>query len=193
MHRYSVDRSTEIAIGQCTNWLLVLTIGVESAMEKDDKLSDLRALARLGRTAHQIELGQSLLVGRDFYGNPVEVDYAEARHWLELAHERGAYTATFLLGTIHEEGLGVAVDLPAAVDLYGQAAKFGSYYAKLRLARIYANERSAMHDAELAVAWYGKVLEETGVDDDEGHAEARDYLSGITHGKSSLGDHNVDK
>lgn len=95
-------------------------------------------LAEKGRTAYQIQLGQSYLTGRDFDGNDFPQDYSEAMRWLKRANDQGAFTATYLLGTMYEEGKGVPVDVPAAIELYEQSVERGAYLPCVNLARIYA-------------------------------------------------------
>lgn len=139
---------------------------------------ELLAKAARGLTPAQIELGHSCLTGK-LDGQPFPQDFVEARRWFESAHERGAFTATVLLGSMYEEGKGVAVDVPKAVELYEMAAKRGAYLPCLYLARIFAHGRGVPVSPEKAVAWYRKVLANEGSVDDMGEmAEARGYLEG---------------
>jgi TPR repeat protein len=43
------------------------------------------------------------------------IDFEKAIYWLKKAHAKGVRTATYLLGTIYEEGLGISVDVPRAI------------------------------------------------------------------------------
>lgn len=133
--------------------------------------------AEEGSTACQIQLGQSYLTGRDFDGNEFTQDYSEAIRWLERAHTQGAYTATYILGTMYEEGKGVQIDLKKAVELYELAVLRGAYLPCLNLARIYTSGKGVPPSRKIASEWYRKVLSFEGeVDDEEGLDEARRYL-----------------
>lgn len=137
---------------------------------------ELLAKATRGLTSAQIELGHSCLTGK-LDGQPFPQDFGEARRWFESAHERGAFTATVLLGSMYEEGKGVAVNALKAIELYETAAKRGAYFPCLYLARIFAHGKGVPASQEKAIAWYRKVLAyEGGVDDTAGMAEAREYL-----------------
>jgi len=140
-------------------------------------LDDLREKAEKGLTAAQIELGYYYLLGEDFNGNEVPKDSALARYWLERAHERGAHTATVMLGTMHEQGRGVPVDVPKAVQYYELAAQRGAYTPCIYLARVYANGKGIPASEVLALRWYTKALSYEGqVDAESEMAEAREYL-----------------
>jgi TPR repeat protein len=135
-------------------------------------------LAEQGMTACQIEVGNSYLTGRDPNGNACATDPREGRKWIERAHEKGASTATYILGTIYEDGSGVAVDVAKAIAFYTQAAERGSFLSCVRLARIYAAGKGVSPSPILAKEWYGRVLAAEGeVDDDGEMAEARAYLA----------------
>jgi uncharacterized protein len=134
-------------------------------------------LAEKGRTAYQIQLGQSYLTGRDFDGSDFPQDYSEAMRWLKRAHDQGAFTATYLLGTMYEEGKGVPVDVPAAIVLYEQAVERGAYLPCVNLARIYAQGKGVPQSRSLAENWYRKVLSFKDEVDDVGEMqEAREFL-----------------
>lgn len=138
---------------------------------------EIRRLAEEGLTACQIEVGNSYLTGRDPNGNPCEVNYELAREWLERAHAKGASTATFILGTIHEDGLGVLADVEKAIKLYVEAASRGAYLPCVHLARIYANGKGVPQSPSAAAEWYRRVVAvEAEVDAPEEIAEARAFL-----------------
>ena len=141
-------------------------------------LTEAKAKAERGITAYQIQLGNSYLTGRDPDGNEFARDYAEARKWLELAHAKGASTATLILGTMYEEGKGMAIDIAKAVELYEAAAARGGFYPCVNLARIYARGDQVPKSPELAAEWYEKVMSfESEIDDKEAIDEARKYLA----------------
>jgi TPR repeat protein len=138
---------------------------------------EIRRLAEEGLTACQIELGNSYLTGRDPNGNPCHVNYELAREWLERAHEKGSSTATFILGTIYEDGLGVRADVEKSIKLYVEAADRGAYLPCLHLARIYANGKGVPRSPSAAAEWYRRVLAvEAEVAAPDEMVEARDFL-----------------
>jgi TPR repeat protein len=140
-------------------------------------LQEAEPLAMEGLTPYQIQLGHSYLTGFDPDGNPFSIDFDKARTWLERAHAKGAFTATYLLGTIHEEGKGVTVDTSRAIGLYEQAAARGAFYASLRLARIYASGAGVSASTEQARRWYQQVVDAQGDVDDQGAInEAKEFL-----------------
>jgi len=142
---------------------------------------ELLAKASRGLTPAQIELGHSYLTGKGLDGNPFPQDFAEAKRWFESAHERGAFTATVLLGSLYEEGKGVAINMQKAIELYEAAAQRGAYLPCLYLARIYAQGKGVPVSPEKAVAWYERVLADEGAVDDQGEmTEAREYVRAHT-------------
>jgi TPR repeat protein len=141
------------------------------------KFDEIWRRAEQGSTAFQIELGNGYLVGATVGGRKLPQDYAEARRWLEPAHEKGASTATVILGTMYEEGKGGPVDVAKAIEYYEIAVAQGAYLPCVRLARIYAQSRGVLHSPEGAAEWYKKVLTFDGQVDDEGEmGEARMFL-----------------
>ena len=132
--------------------------------------------ATRGSGAAQLELGHGLMSGRLLSGESIECDYVQARYWLQRAHEQGVATASLLLGMMHEDGLGGAADLSAAIALYEAAAQRGDVIPCLRLARLYA----AGDSHALAADWYRKVLQlGTPEADAEEIAEANAYLQDL--------------
>lgn len=141
------------------------------------KFEELMMRAEKGSTPSLIELGHSYLTGMDYDGNEFPQDYSEAMRWLEAAHEKEAFTATTLLGTMYEKGKSTPVNLPKAIELYELAVKRGAYLPCVFLARIYARESGVDNLIQNAVKWYQKVLSFEGEVDDEGEMEeARKYL-----------------
>lgn len=144
-------------------------------------MSDIEGLhekAARGFTLAQIELGHSYLIGMDSKGREFTRDYKQAMQWLEAAHNQGASTATFLLGTMHEAGKGVERNVGEAIRLYEIAANAGAYLPCLYLARLYAAEPSSINATEKAITWYRRTLDFEGeVEGDDEMEEARKYLS----------------
>jgi TPR repeat protein len=143
----------------------------------DQNFDEIRQLADEGLTACQIELGNGYLTGATVGDRQLPQDYAEAKRWLEPAHKKGATTATFILGTMYEEGKGIPVDVKKAAEYYESAAAHGAYLPCVRLARLYANGKGAPPSVERAAQWYQKVLTFDGQVDDQGEMdEARVFL-----------------
>ena len=140
---------------------------------------EIQRLADEGLTACQIEVGNSYLTGRDPEGNPCEVNFLKARDWLERAHAKGASTATYMLGTIYENGTGVKVDTRKAIELYEAAASQGAFLPCLALARIFAQGKKGVPaSTKDAALWYQRVLDaEDEVDEKNAMEEARRFLS----------------
>ena len=143
----------------------------------DQTFDEIRQLAEEGLTACQIELGNGYLTGATVGDRKLPQDYAEARRWLEPAHENGASTATFILGIMYEEGKGVPVDVRKAIEYYESAVAQGAYLPCVRLARLYARGKGVPLSPERAGEWYKKVLTFDGQVDDQGEMdEARAFL-----------------
>jgi TPR repeat protein len=143
----------------------------------DQEFDEILQLAKEGLTACQIELGNGYLTGATVGDRKLPQDYAEARRWLEPAHEKGATTATFILGTMYEEGKGVPVNVAKAIEYYETAVTQGAYLPCVKLARIYAQGKGVLPSPERAAEWYKKVLAFDGQVDDQGEMdEARAFL-----------------
>jgi TPR repeat protein len=116
-------------------------------------------------------------MGRDSDGNEFPQDFIKAKFWFERAHEQGAFTATVILGTMHEEGKGMPVDIRKAIELYELAARRGAYLPCLYLARIFAQGKGIEKSPQLAAEWYQEVL--AFEDNSEDISEAREFLNHI--------------
>jgi TPR repeat protein len=143
----------------------------------DESFDEILQRAKSGSTPYSIQLGHAYLTGTEIGGRQVLQDFGEAMKWFRVAHEKGAFTATYLLGTMYEEGKGIASDVPQAITLYEQAAQRGGYLPCVRLARIYAAGKGVPQSRERAASWYEKVLSFEGKVDEEGEMkEARAFL-----------------
>ncbi len=148
------------------------------------KQSEIEDEAKIGMAPSQMMLGHCHLIGKTIDGNPMPIDYEQAKYWLEAAHSRGVGTAAFLLGTMYEDALGVEQDIPTAIDFYAEAAENEHIYAILHLARIYANGKGVPVNEEGARYCYSELLEleektESSIHEQEIRAmysEARSYL-----------------
>ena len=85
-------------------------------------IDDLRDRAEKGSVVAQGALGLAKL-----FGHEVPVDHAEGARWLSLAAERGAARPAVWLGTMHEQGLGLPVDMKRARRLYEYGAERGEF------------------------------------------------------------------
>jgi uncharacterized protein len=81
-------------------------------------------------------------------------DYEAAyRLWAPLA-ERGDTDLQYRLGTMHEWGMGVAMDYREAVKWYRLAAAQGHVEAQFTLGFMYGSGTGVRQDDVLAYAWY---------------------------------------
>ncbi|MDQ3561104.1 MAG: SEL1-like repeat protein, partial [Pseudomonadota bacterium] len=71
----------------------------------------------------------------------------------------GLAPAAYRLGSIYEKGLGVAKDLPAAMDWYGRAADAGNVKAMHNLAVLYAEGAGGEPDLERAARLFRQAGE----------------------------------
>jgi TPR repeat protein len=86
-------------------------------------------------------------------------DYAGAFPFLMRAGNAGQLEATFYVGWMFDNGLGVATDWAAAREWYQKAAAAGSSSAMNNLGTMYATGRGVVKDASTATAWYRKAAE----------------------------------
>ena len=73
--------------------------------------------------------------------------------------EGGVLEAVFLMGTAHDEALGVAEDAGAAADWYRRAAEVGHVLAQHNLGNAYRTGRGVPADDALAVRWWRPAAE----------------------------------
>lgn len=109
-------------------------------------------------------------------------DTAKALPWLEAAARSGHSAAAGVLGSIHEEGRGVAADRDAAIAWYRRAAESGDASAMAALARVLpaaepSAEQWAQRAAKLGNAdahyWLGLRQLESGTPADQSEAYRR--------------------
>lgn len=154
-------------------------IGRNYAMSS--RFEELIAKASRGSTSAQIELGSCYLTGKSIDGENFPRNPLMAIYWLELAHKKGAYTASVILGQIYEKGEGVNIDIDKAISLYEIAEERGSLLPRLYLARIFAQGNSVAISKDKASSWYRAVLDsEDDVFSKEELLEASNYIT--THG-----------
>lgn len=96
--------------------------------------------------------------------------YAESRPIFESLAARGHVRAQFMLGTIHEQGLGVPKDLAAAARWYETAGAGGNDSAQYNLGILYRFGRGVPEDPVAAARWLRLAA-------DQGHSRAQNSLS----------------
>lgn len=121
----------------------------------------LEALARRGETKAQTLLGRIAV--------SVSGEDDDAALWLAFAAEADDPVALRLLGSLHENGRGVAQDLVEAVALYERAAELGDALALFALGTLYLDGRGAPSDLERARTYLERSVET----DDYPHAWER--------------------
>ncbi len=88
--------------------------------------------------------------------------------WRMLA-DRGDARAMFLLGVMHDLGVGVPADPQRAFTLWKQSAQWGYRESAYMLALCYERGAGAAKDTQLAAQWFRKAA-------DAGHAASQNYL-----------------
>lgn len=73
--------------------------------------------------------------------------------------ETGVAEAVFLMGTAHDEGLGVAVDTSVAAAWFHRAADLGHLLAQHNLGNAYADGRGVSQSDSMAVYWWRRPAE----------------------------------
>lgn len=105
--------------------------------------------------------------GFDFYkGETKRENYKLAFMLIEAAHRNGNNSASSLLGTFYEKGIGVCVDRTSALSCFKKAAQSGLTEAYLKLADFYLEENEilvsskqfseAYDNKKAAIIWYEK-------------------------------------
>ena len=92
----------------------------------------------------------------------VEVDYAKAAEYYQMASDSGDITSQYYLGRFYEFGKGVEQDYEKAMELYQQAAERGDATAAvgmLGIASLYEHGRGVEQDLSTAAVWYEKAAE----------------------------------
>lgn len=123
-----------------------------------------RALAGRGFPEAQMALGRLYLSGK-----VPGVAPALGARMLEEAARAGDGRALFELGLAHEKGIGVARDIPAALDYYARSGAAGYGRADYARAVIYEKGKLAPRDLDLAVDLYRSAIS-------KGYAKGREGL-----------------
>ena len=96
-------------------------------------------------------------------------DGAAALAVFEPLAERGDRNAQFMMGVLHEDGLGVAKDLGQAIAWFRRAADAGLASAQYNLGQYYENGTGVAADPSTAVGWYRRAAA-------QGHGKAQNNL-----------------
>ncbi len=119
----------------------------------DKRLADLLSAAELGVT----DAFSQLCYGYTYGARGLPRNDVSALRWCSRAADKEDSNAITLLGELHEQGRGVAIDLFTARQFYERAAMLGHPYAQLMAAQMYkagiggvANEALAKQYLELS-------------------------------------------
>ena len=96
--------------------------------------------------------------------------YDESRPIFADLAAAGAVRAQFMMGTIHEQGLGVPKSLSRAAEWYRMAAEGGNASAQYNLGVLYQFGKGVPKDAKSAARWHRKAA-------NQGHGRAQNNLS----------------
>jgi TPR repeat protein len=140
-------------------------------------INEMRAKAEAGSCVSQGVLGLCYL-----YGIDVGIDYKEALRWLSAAANQKASRPTLHLGYMHQQGLGVPVNVREAIKLFTFVAKpsdsTDAFAARIELGRIFSMGLDVPVDQAEAEKWYSAALAVAAEDDEsEKIEEARRFMS----------------
>ena len=93
----------------------------------------------------------------EYYQNK---DYEEAAYWFRKAADQGYAAAQVTLGSMYEEGQGVAKDYKKAVYWYRKAANQGDEDAKTFLGVMYYKGQGVARDYKEAAYWFRKAADQ---------------------------------
>ncbi|MES2299849.1 MAG: DUF3857 domain-containing protein [Pseudomonadota bacterium] len=139
----------------------------ERAVAKGDyagALSKMTESARAGSVQAQYAVGEAYFSGRG-----TVVDYAQARHWYELAAAGLSAEAMNGLGVMYGTGKGVTRDQPLALSWFQKSADAGYMIAQANLAYRYKMGETVPKDLKMAARFYRLAAE-------QGYAQAQARL-----------------
>ena len=96
-------------------------------------------------------------------------DGAAALAVFEPLAEQGDRNAQFMMGVLHEDGVGIAKDMAKAIAWFRRAAEAGLASAQYNLAQYYENGTGVAADPSMAVGWYRRAAA-------RGHGKAQNNL-----------------
>ncbi|MBI5360646.1 MAG: HEAT repeat domain-containing protein [Planctomycetes bacterium] len=130
----------------------------------DLPMDELRALAEEGNPVAQANLGV-----RYFYGEDIDVDYAEALKWFQKSADQDNYMGQNGLANCYRLGAGVNKDEARAFELFLDSAQQGYPSAQYNLSVCYMVGTGVKPDKQKALEWMQKAA-------DQGMPEAIDAL-----------------
>ena len=114
-------------------------------------------VASMKEDANGGDVTAQFTLGLMYYeGQGVEHDYAQARHWLEMAAAQDHADALFTLGEMYIQGNGVAKNPPMAAGWFEKAAREGHAEAQYQLGCLYDAGQGVEKDTRKAWEWFGK-------------------------------------
>jgi TPR repeat protein len=122
----------------------------------------LKEQADNGDAEAQFQLGLRLVTGQ----SDDKTSKAQGAAWIQKAAKQGHEKAMHVLGTLYEEGIGVAEDFKLAAQWHEKAAEKGLAEAQLSLALLYDQGKGVEQDASIAAEWAMKSAS-------QGHAPAQ--------------------
>ncbi len=108
-----------------------------------------RSLAVIGNASAQYDLGLIYLAG----GDEIKQDYIKASYWFRKAGEQGLPRAQSMLGTLYEQGFGVATNYMMAASWYHRAAQQDDPLGQYRLGMLYRDGLGLSQDYAQAALW----------------------------------------
>ena len=101
-----------------------------------------------------------------------EKDFNKALKYLQKSSDQGHPKASFNLGLMYLQGIGVEKDLNKAREYFGKASALGDPKASFNLGLMYLQGIGVEKDLNKALEYFGKAA-------DQGHEEALYYLRSI--------------
>jgi len=108
----------------------------------------------------------------DILPKDIKVHKVTGLKWITLAAEQGNANAQFNLGTMYENGLGIALNYNAALKWYRLAAEQGNANAQYYLGWMHHKGLGVPQNDKTAVKWYRLAAK-------QGHADAQFSLGSI--------------
>jgi TPR repeat protein len=151
--RKTFRRSTLSRISHFTHLKIVLLLAVLASIELHSEELDLNEILR-----------NTSMANYKGYAEFKMAHYDNARKIWQALAERGNAEASFNLGVLYEDGLGVSQDLAQALLHYETAAIAGSFKAQYRLGLLYFVGKTVPKDKTKAKHWLTKAAAEGDTD-----------------------------
>ena len=108
-------------------------------------------------------------------------DGAAALAVFEPLAEQGDRNAQFMMGVLHEDGVGIAKDMAKAIAWFRRAAEAGLASAQYNLAQYYENGTGVAADPSTAVGWYRRAAA-------QGHGKAQNQPRPVLRRRQGCGE-----